>query len=66
MKEETFTRWEDPAIKDLQHQLEQYKNIIKEVREYTEHFSSDEICENITGIAKIVLEILDKENKWNL
>lgn len=50
---------------NLQHQLEQYKNIIKEVREYIEnkeidtlHFNSKDFLD--TSIAGELLEILDK------
>ena len=58
------------AIKELENQLEEEKNAYNQIYnrnqkaiEYMEHFSSDEICENITGIAKIVLEILKGEDK---
>lgn len=51
-------------INNLQNQLQQKENIIKEVREYIEEHSYDY---RVGGIARIngkeLLQILDKENK---
>lgn len=41
-----------------QETLVDYKSRIEKAIEYIEHFNSDEICENITGIANILLNIL--------
>lgn len=51
----------ESKIDDLQHQLEQKENIIKEVREYIEkasYFQGNKVLNE-----KELLEILDKENK---
>jgi hypothetical protein len=35
-KIETFTRWEDPTIQDLQQELDQYKNNWEELKKWLE------------------------------
>ena len=39
-----------------------YKSRIDKAIEYLHHFDSDEICENITGISKILLNILEGDD----
>ena len=67
---EIITRWQDPTIKELQNQLQQKENIIKEAREYIENnivINFDKVGFKTDKVAGIVidklLEILDKENK---
>ena len=45
-------------INVLQKENEDYKSRNEKAVEYLEHFDSDQICENITGIAKYLLNIL--------
>lgn len=48
-------------VKDLQNQLQQKENIIKEVREYANNIMFETKAEE--KIQDDILEILDKENK---
>ena len=43
---------------ELDNKIEILNNRINNAIEYLQHFNSDEICENITGIANILLNIL--------
>ena len=53
---ETLTRWQDPTIKDLQQELERYKNIIKLLK----HFG-----ENSLGIIYALKDNVEPtENEW--
>lgn len=45
---------------ELKKQLKAYENMRKEALDYLQYFNCDEICENITGIAKKLENILNK------
>ena len=68
---EIITRWEDPTIEELETQLQQKENIIKEVREYIEEHTTYERYGYIDELQLVDLDfsitdlkqILDKENK---
>ena len=34
---ETFNRWQDPTINELQQQLDKYKNVVDKIKEYIHH-----------------------------
>ncbi len=48
--------------KKVRQEKDIYKTRIDKAIEYLEHFNSDEICENITGISNILLNILQGED----
>lgn len=68
---EILTRWQDPTIKELQDQLQQKENIIKEVREIVRHEKEDLdkfkgvdlVINTYQQVFGVMLSILDKENK---
>ena len=50
-------------IKDFKEEIERLQNIIKEAKEYLEDNSTDNYLLKSFDV-DILLEILDKENKW--
>jgi hypothetical protein len=66
-KIETFTRWEDPTIQDLQQELDQYKNNWEELKGYIKKFpgisyaSSEKVDgERLSGKLIPVTKVLNK------
>lgn len=64
---EILTRWQDPTIEELKNQLQQKENIIKKVREYIIQYGNLYCLKHKQfkdyHQYKVILEILDKENK---
>lgn len=53
-----------PDLNAIQVRIKTEKYRIEKAIEYLHHFDSDEICENITGIAKILLNILEGRDDY--
>ena len=51
---ETFNRWQDPTINELQQQLDKYKNVINKIKKYCE------LNKEFTPRLEDILELLEE------
>ena len=61
---ETFNRWQDPTINELQQQLDKYKNVINKIKEIVNKVDYDKWELQMTSIEKImkIQELLEEVN----